>query len=620
MIIRVSHKEINNMSSKLLKTSLAILPLTISLNIAAKGNDPLTQQQWHLKNKGQAAFSAAGGVKGSDLNVRTAHKKGIKGQGVKVTVIDTGVEIAHKDLAANITSGSRNLVDGTNDPVDDNGHGTAVAGIIAAVGYNNEGVRGIAPSAKINGFNFLSEQSLTSYLASHGESEGTKDSNVFNQSYGGGDIFPRAYDLENDLELAIIESSMKRVSMNNDSGRGAAFVKSAGNGYNWFRYGDFAILPGNYFSASDDGEIRNDGMPMENSNAEISDSNFWNIVVSAFNASDKLSSYSSVGSNVFMTATGGEFGEDTPAMVTIDLMGCDAGFNTTNEEATNNLHGGTDIDPTCDYTSVMNGTSSAAPSMSGAIAMVMSANKKITARDAKHILAKTASKVDKKNAGVELPFTDADGNEATYQAIDGWKKNGAGYNYHMFYGLGKPDVSKAVSMAKRKGKKQYKKLPKLKTTPWMNRNTHLEIPDANTTGATSMYNANVHNKFVIEGVQVKVDIDHARMSDLSIELISPAGTRSVLMTPKSGAFLGQNAIAVPITSMRDQLMLSTNFYGEKARGNWRLKVVDVGGEGDGEWLLFDLATGEQTPMSPDNNSEPGALTNWSIRFFGHQGK
>ncbi|MGB0835468.1 MAG: S8 family peptidase [Psychrobium sp.] len=450
------------MSSKLLKTSLAILPLTISLNLAAKGKDPLTGQQWHLKNNGQKAFSKSSGVKNSDLNVRNAHKRGVKGQGVKVTVIDTGVQIEHKDLAANITTGSRNLLDGGNNPVDTNGHGTAVARIIAAVGYNNEGVRGIAPSTKLNGFNFLSEQNLTSHLASHGESAGTKDTNVFNQSYGGGDIFPRAYDVENDFELAIREASMQRVSMTNNNGRGAAFVKSAGNGYQWFRYGGrYAILPSNYFTAAEDGELRNHGMPMENSNAEFADSNFWNIVVSAFNASNKLSSYSSVGSNVFMTATGGEFGEDQPAMVTVDLMGCDEGSNTTNEDATNSLHGGSKRDPNCDYTSVMNGTSSAAPSMSGAIAMVMSANKNITARDAKHILAKTAGRVDGKNKGVALPFTDADGNTATYQAIDDWKKNAAGYNYHMFYGLGKPNVTKAVNMAKRKGKKRYKKLPKL---------------------------------------------------------------------------------------------------------------------------------------------------------------
>lgn len=608
------------MSTKLLKTSLALIPLTVSLSLSAKVADPLYPQQWHLKNKGQAAFSESGGVKGRDLKVHAPHKKGVRGQGIQVTVIDTGVQIDHIDLAGNVVTGSKNLVDGSDFPTDNNGHGTAVAGIIAAVGYNDEGVRGIAPSASINGFNFLEEQSLTSFLASHGLSEGTKGTHVFNQSYGGSDIFPRAYDPENDLELGITEDAMMKVTQNNGNGRGAVFVKSAGNGFSLFGLGQYFILPGNYFSAAEAGEVRNHGLPMENSNGEISDANFWNTVISATNADGVHSSYSSVGANVFMTATGGEYGSANPAMVTIDLMGCDAGFNKAEGLGENGLHGGTEIDPECNYTSVMNGTSSAAPSMSGAIAMVMSANKKITARDAKHILAMTAKKVDKKHPGVVLPFTDSDGNSAEYQAIDGWKKNAAGYPYHLFYGLGQPNVKKAVALAQKKGWKKYKKLPKLKTTSWFNKNTHQSIPDANETGATSYNNVKVRRNFSIEGVQLKLDIDHARLSDLSIELISPSGTRSVLMTPRSGAFLGQSVSSEPITGLRDQLFLSHHFYGEKARGNWRLHVVDVGGEGDGNWVLYDRTDGSASTIEPENNIEAGIITNWSLRFFGHQGK
>ncbi|MGB1296815.1 MAG: S8 family peptidase [Psychrobium sp.] len=608
------------MSSKLLKTTLAILPLTISLNLAAKGKDPLMSQQWHLKNKGQAAFSASGGVKGKDLKATKAHQKGYQGQGVQVTVIDTGVQIDHIDLRDNVVDGSQNLVNGGLYPLDLNGHGTAVAGIIAGVGYNNEGIRGVAPRASLNGFNYLEEQSMRSFLDSHGKSKGTKHTNVFNQSYGGSDIFPRAYDLENDLEQSIIEETYQEVSMNNDKGRGAAFVKSAGNGYNFYGYGPYFILPGNFFTAAENNELRNHGLPMENSNGEINDANFWNIVVSAVNAKGKLSSYSTVGANVFMTATGGEFGENAPAMVTTDLMGCAEGLNNTNEEPTNTLHGGTDIDPNCNYTSVMNGTSSAAPSMSGAIATVMSANKKITARDAKHILATTATQVDKKHPGVSLSFNDADGNVVEYPAVDGWQKNGAGMKYHAFYGFGMPNITKAVNVAKKKGKKAYKKLPPLKITPWDVRNSHEFIPDASIEGAESVYRANVNKKFVIEGVQVKLDIEHARLSDLAIELISPAGTRSVLMTPRSGVFLGQNAVEDADTGLRDQLMLSTNFYGEKAHGDWKLRVVDTGSEGDGDWILYDRRDFSRTEMTPENNAEEGVITGWSIRFFGHQGK
>ncbi len=70
-----------------------------------------------------------------------------KGQGIVVAVIDTGVDLDHPDLVANIVSG-QTFVGGTSTPDDDQGHGTHVAGIVAASG-NNGGIIGVAPEAKI---------------------------------------------------------------------------------------------------------------------------------------------------------------------------------------------------------------------------------------------------------------------------------------------------------------------------------------------------------------------------------------------------------------------------------------------------------------------------------------
>lgn len=70
-----------------------------------------------------------------------------KGEGVKVAVLDTGVDLDHPDLAKNLLPGM-NFVDPKRPPNDDNQHGTHVAGIIAA--ENNEiGMVGVAPEAKI---------------------------------------------------------------------------------------------------------------------------------------------------------------------------------------------------------------------------------------------------------------------------------------------------------------------------------------------------------------------------------------------------------------------------------------------------------------------------------------
>jgi subtilisin family serine protease len=70
-----------------------------------------------------------------------------KGEGVKVAVLDTGVDLDHPDLAPNLLPGF-NFISPGSQPWDDNQHGTHVAGIIAAA--NNEiGMVGVAPEAKI---------------------------------------------------------------------------------------------------------------------------------------------------------------------------------------------------------------------------------------------------------------------------------------------------------------------------------------------------------------------------------------------------------------------------------------------------------------------------------------
>jgi len=68
------------------------------------------------------------------------------GKGVKVAVIDTGVDVSHPDLEANLAEAGWVLE--CQNIVDDNGHGTHVAGTIAAVD-NDIGVVGVAPKATI---------------------------------------------------------------------------------------------------------------------------------------------------------------------------------------------------------------------------------------------------------------------------------------------------------------------------------------------------------------------------------------------------------------------------------------------------------------------------------------
>ena len=79
------------------------------------------------------------------LNIESLHKKGFTGKGVKIGIIDSGCNLNHPDLKI---SSSKNFTE-SNSCEDTSGHGTHVAGIIAAQG-NSYGVLGIAPDAEIH--------------------------------------------------------------------------------------------------------------------------------------------------------------------------------------------------------------------------------------------------------------------------------------------------------------------------------------------------------------------------------------------------------------------------------------------------------------------------------------
>jgi minor extracellular protease Epr len=82
----------------------------------------------------------------SDIKAPASWQSGLTGKGVKIAIIDTGAG-PHSDL---VIAGGTNVINGstTTSYADDNGHGTHVAGIIAAQGLNGS-VEGVAPGASI---------------------------------------------------------------------------------------------------------------------------------------------------------------------------------------------------------------------------------------------------------------------------------------------------------------------------------------------------------------------------------------------------------------------------------------------------------------------------------------
>ena len=111
----------------------------VSLNL--EPNDPLYKEQWSMKK----------------VNAEQAWTVTTGKQDMIVAVVDTGVDYNHPDLAGKVIKGKdfTKESDGT-DPIDGFGHGTHVAGIIAATANNAVGVAGIAPTVKVMAVKVLS--------------------------------------------------------------------------------------------------------------------------------------------------------------------------------------------------------------------------------------------------------------------------------------------------------------------------------------------------------------------------------------------------------------------------------------------------------------------------------
>lgn len=138
---------------------------------------------------------------------------GYTGKGIKVCVIDTGVRDTHEDLADNVIEGLT-FVDGDTGSdyhADNVGHGTHVAGIIAAVGNNNKGGAGIAPDAEFGSYCvFTSRSGKSSDTIRAMEAAVEAGYDIINMSLGGpyySDIEKEAVDKAYENGIAIIASA-----------------------------------------------------------------------------------------------------------------------------------------------------------------------------------------------------------------------------------------------------------------------------------------------------------------------------------------------------------------------------------------------------------------------------
>jgi subtilisin family serine protease len=164
-----------------------------ALNDGLIPDDHFFPLQWALRNTGQGPFL---GTAGADIDATRAWTL-TTGTDVLIAIVDTGIDYLHEDLADNIWEGiGYDFVDDDNDPMDLNGHGTHVAGTVAAVGNNGIGVAGVNWSAKLMAVKVLDDDgwgSTSSIIAGieYTIEQGVK---ISNHSWGGSEFQQSIYD------------------------------------------------------------------------------------------------------------------------------------------------------------------------------------------------------------------------------------------------------------------------------------------------------------------------------------------------------------------------------------------------------------------------------------------
>ncbi len=170
-------------------------------------NDPNFSKLWGLYNP----------TNGIDMNIPAAWDLTTGDENVVVAIIDTGLDYNHPDLAKNTYSHGTNAITSVDDAMDDEGHGTHVAGSITAQGNNGIGVAGVTWKTKILPCKFLDAAGSGSladaikcldYVATVAKS-GVKIV-ASNNSWGGGGFSQAMYDaikVHQDLGILFIAAA-----------------------------------------------------------------------------------------------------------------------------------------------------------------------------------------------------------------------------------------------------------------------------------------------------------------------------------------------------------------------------------------------------------------------------
>jgi subtilisin family serine protease len=501
-------------------------------------NDPLFSQQWTLLNTGQHGATA-----GADINVTNVWDT-YRGTGITVAVIDDGFQYTHPDLAANANTAIHyDYRDGDNDPKPEgagdkaDSHGTATAGVIAARGNNGIGAAGVAFEASLVGLRLIggnAGDTQEGAALSHSNSV----IHIYNNSWGPNDDgFVKGGG--GTLALAALQNGVNT----GRGGRGSIYVWAAGNG----------------------------GEKLDNAGYDSYNGSIYTVSVAALNDLGQRASYSERGACLTVTAPSGNDATRDQGTTTTDLVG-DAGYNRT----------GITVGPVSpdeladrDYTQKYNGTSSAAPVVSGVVALMLQANPNLGWRDVQEVLIRSATQTDPTN------------NE--------WRTNKAGFKFNPNFGAGRVNAGAAVALAT-----NWVNLPTMTSTASEQATLNEAIPDNDNNGITRSFDLSASN-LRVEQALVTVDITHPNRGDLVINLVSPSGTISPLAELHNDTNANYTAMS----------FRSTFNWGEDSKGNWQVQISDRRANNAGTLTRAKLEIFGTTPSAPTlaaKSAAPGQFT------------
>jgi subtilisin-like proprotein convertase family protein len=476
------------------------------LDTDGQNGDTFFNMQWYLYAQNHTTHNGTKvNIGGNDLNLLNIYSRYMgynNGDNIIIQVVDSGVYPTHPDLIENIDksksySGDRSgLVKVPTDP-----HGTKVAGVIAARAFNAQGVRGIIPFAKIASSDWLINRKYYQLDKSWVSGVGANEIAISNNSWGS--------DFDTDT---ILEEYMKEGSRVLRDYKGRIYVFASGNSRR--EHGDANLQ-----------YVANSRFP---------------IVTASLNFNNRITSYSTPGANVLVSAYGGENFTITPTIATTTIPGTSVNSGDRDTQTT------WDEDYNQEYTYDFSGTSAAVPMVSASIGLVLEACPNLTWRDVRYLLVNHAKQIDSSNSS--------------------WIENSVGLKHSKDYGFGLINPQGMIDECSN----GYKLLP-IQTKFRKIVDTAINIPDNKSVVGV---NINITTQVIVEWVEVTVKSDHVFASDLKIVLISPSGTRSTLIdvNPISGK---STYYSTTSDWMSGGFRFSTALMiGESSRGTWRVEVSD----------------------------------------------